>query len=152
MKYFKAKSHLVNHLAVLNDVKALRKRRIREVGSIVHGINLVVNWNWNDNHLAPNFEKFNQNFAAIESLASLLSEGGSSLQPDVNIYFRFIRSARCIQYIVTPVLNIGVAVNVIVASLPPNFKVAPLRWMGLAISFYKRWRPSWWSWYRWALI
>ena len=41
------------------------------------------------------------------------------------------------QYIFTPVLNIGVAVNVIVASLPPNFKVAPLRWMGLAILFYK---------------
>ena len=37
------------------------------------------------------------------------------------------------QYIFTPVLNTGVAVNVIVASLPPNFKVAPLRWMGLAI-------------------
>merc|ERR1711973_622927 len=84
------KSPLVNQLAVLNDVKALRKRRIRKVCSIVHGIN--------------------QNFAAFESLASLLSEGGSSLQP---------------------VLNIGVAVNVIVASLPPYFKVAPFRWMGL---------------------
>ena len=42
------------------------------------------------------------------------------------------------QYIFTPVLNIGVAINIIVASLPPNFKVAPLRWMSLAILFYKQ--------------